>query len=71
MTPAEAIVAVFAAYALIGLAFGLVFVSVGVGRFDHAARGTSLAFRALILPGSAALWPVLAVKWINRTRGHA
>lgn len=70
MTPAEAIVAVFLAYALLGLAFGLVFVSVGVGRFDHAARGTSLAFRALILPGSAALWPVLAVKWIARTRGR-
>lgn len=70
MSAADVIVAVFAAYALVGLVFGLVFVSVGVGRFDPAARGTSPAFRALILPGSAALWPVLAVKWITRTRGR-
>jgi len=68
MTVAELIVAGSAAYVLVGLVFGVLFVSVGVARFDHAARGTSLAFRALILPGSVALWPVLAVKWMSRTR---
>lgn len=71
MTAAELVVAAFSAYALAGLVFGVFFVSVGVGRFDHAARGTSPAFRALILPGSAALWPLLAAKWIARTRESA
>jgi len=68
MSYAELIVAVSIAYVLIGLVFVVIFVSAGVARFDHVARGTSLAFRALILPGSLALWPVLAVKWMSRTR---
>jgi hypothetical protein len=68
MTAAELIVVGSAAYLLVGLAFGAYFVSAGVVRFDPAARGTSTAFRALILPGSVALWPILAVKWIHRTR---
>ena len=50
-------------YAAAGLVVGLVFVTVGVARIDPAARGTSVAFRLLILPGSAALWPVLVAKW--------
>jgi hypothetical protein len=51
------------AYTAAGLVVGLVFVTVGVARIDPAARGTSVAFRLLILPGSAALWPVLVAKW--------
>ena len=70
MTAAELIVAGSAAYLLVGLVFGLFFVSAGLDRFDPAARGSSRTFRALILPGSAALWPVLAVKWVSRTRGR-
>jgi hypothetical protein len=50
-------------YTATGLVVGLVFVTVGVARIDPAARGTSVAFRLLILPGSAALWPVLVAKW--------
>lgn len=46
-------------YALIGAAFALWFVVGGVGRISPAARGTGWAFRAIIVPGSAALWPVL------------
>lgn len=68
MSGAELIVAVVAIYLVVGLVFGLLFVSVGVARFDPAARGTSPAFRVLILPGSVALWPLLAAKWIARTR---
>jgi hypothetical protein len=50
-------------YTAAGLLFGVAFVAVGVTRIDPAARGTSAAFRLLILPGSAALWPALAAKW--------
>ena len=63
MTGPELVLLVVGGYTLAGTAFALAFVTVGVTRLDPAARGTSWAFRALILPGSAALWPLLAVKW--------
>lgn len=63
MTGPELVLLAAAVYASAGLAFGLAFVAAGVARIDPAARGTSWAFRALILPGAAALWPLLAVKW--------
>jgi hypothetical protein len=66
MTGPELFLLIVAAYLLAGLGFGLTFVTVGVTRLDHAARGTSWVFRALILPGSVALWPLLAVKWARR-----
>lgn len=63
MTGPELFLVVLAAYAVAGLAFGLCFVTVGVTRLDPAARGTSWPFRVLVLPGAAALWPLLAMKW--------
>jgi hypothetical protein len=69
MSGAELILLVVASYLLAGLLFGLAFVAVGVTRIDPAARGTSAAFRLLILPGSVALWPILAAKWA-RHRGE-
>jgi hypothetical protein len=55
----------------VGLVFGVNFLSVGVDCFDHESWGTTLSFRALILPGSVAFWPVLAVKCVSRTRERA
>jgi hypothetical protein len=63
MSGAELVLLAAGGYLLAGFPFGLAFVTVGVARFDPAARGTSAAFRLLILPGSVALWPVLAAKW--------
>ncbi len=57
-----------AAYGAIGVLFGLAFVTLGIGRVDEAARGSSIAFRALILPGCVALWPVLLMKWLRGRR---
>lgn len=68
MTIAEWVVAVVAGYAVVGVVFALAFVSFGVPRLDPAARGTSAAFRVLILPGSVALWPFLLLKWVSATR---
>lgn len=70
MTGPELVLLVVAVYVLAGTAFALAFVTAGVARLDPAARGTSWVFRALILPGSAALWPLLAVKWA-RAKGEA
>ncbi len=66
MSSAELILLVVVSYLAVGLVFGLAFVAVGVTRLDPAARGTSASFRLLILPGSVALWPLLAAKWVRR-----
>lgn len=63
MTGPELFLLVVAAYVIIGIVFALTFVTIGVTKLDPAARGASWAFRVLILPGSAALWPLLAAKW--------
>lgn len=46
-----------------GLVFGIAFVLFGVQRIDPAAEHGSWGFRILILPGVAALWPVLLLRW--------
>ena len=66
MISAELVLLVAAGYLAVGLLFGVAFVTVGVGRIDPAARGTSASFRLLILPGSVALWPALTVIWVRR-----
>ena len=52
-------------YAAVGLVFGLVFVLTGVSRVDAQAKGTSVLFRLLILPGCAAFWPLLLQRWLR------
>ncbi len=52
-----------AGYAFVGGLFVVVFVVRVIERVDPTARGASVAFRLLILPGAAALWPLLAWRW--------
>jgi hypothetical protein len=66
MAAAEWAVMGLTAYAGIGLVFGLAFVWRGAAAVDPAARGLPLAVRALILPGTAALWPWLLMRWRRR-----
>jgi hypothetical protein len=56
------------AYVVIGLAFALPFVSRGVNRLDPAAGSSGWGFRAVILPGVIALWPLLLAKWWRHRR---
>lgn len=64
-TVAQAFVTALALYAGIGLVFGVAFVSYGVSRLDVEARGAGLGFRLIILPGVAALWPLLLYRWMR------
>lgn len=57
-------------YAASGLIFAAAFLTAGIGRVDPASRGSGIGFRLIILPGVAALWPVLLTRWI-RARGQA
>ena len=72
MIVAEVLLLIALAYVLCGLAVGVPFVLCGVERVDEAARGASFGFRLLILPGTIALWPLMATKWIKapRSGGH-
>lgn len=57
---AQTLVGLLTGYAWLGLVFALWFIARGVARVDPAARGTGWGFRLLLLPGSLALWPLLA-----------
>ena len=62
MVIAQVISIVFAAYVLIGVAFGLYFVFKPAHVIDPAAKGTGFLFRLVIFFGSAGLWPFLLRK---------
>jgi hypothetical protein len=66
MAMAEWALLVLAGYLAAGLAFGLAFVGRGAAVVDPAARGMPLPVRVLILPGAAALWPWLLLRWLRR-----
>lgn len=55
-------------YVAVGLAVAALFVLKVAARMDPAARRGSWGFRLLILPGCAALWPVLLRKWLRLRR---
>lgn len=63
------VLAVLGIYLAIGLLLGLWFVTSGVGRVDPVARHAGAPFRVLILPGAAALWPWLLMRWVRAPRG--
>ena len=50
-------------YAAIGIVFALGFVVLGVTRVQPAR--VSLGARILIVPGAAALWPYVLLRWIR------
>lgn len=69
MGVADVVLVSLAAYGATGLAFGLVFVARGVNRVDPVAAHASVGVRLLLLPGAAALWPVMLVKWRRMRAG--
>ncbi len=64
------LLATVGSYAAFGLLFAGAFLTVGIGRVDPISKASGIGFRLIILPGVAALWPVLLTRWI-RARGHA
>ncbi len=66
MHPAVAVLLnALALYAAIGIATALAFATFGVTRVQPAP--VSIGARILILPGAAALWPYVLLRWL-RTR---
>jgi hypothetical protein len=57
----------FVLYAIAGVCIALTFVTMGVDRVMAPASFT-LGARVLILPGTAALWPYVMLRWLRGTR---
>lgn len=55
-------------YLAVGLLFAIPFVLVGVNQIDPHAKHGSWGFRLLIIPGTAALWPLLLKRWRSGTK---
>lgn len=62
---ANAVASVLGFYLVLGVLYGLFFISFGAGRMVPAARGGGLGFRLIILPGAVLLWPVLLTRLIK------
>lgn len=68
MTWPEVVLVAGGAYLAVGLIVAIPFVLVGANRIDEAAGGSGWGFRLVIIPGSAALWPVLVARWARAGR---
>ena len=62
---AELFVTVLAAYGVAGTVFAVAFLLFGVHRVDPVAEHSSLGFRLIVIPGVAALWPLLLTRWLR------
>jgi hypothetical protein len=71
MSAAESLAALLAVYAVSGAVFAPAFAWRGAAQLDPAARDSGLGFRLILLPGAAALWPLLLAKWVRSRRTPA
>jgi len=67
-TAANVVLGVFVAYAAIGLAAALAFVTFGVVRVLPQPVPVSLGARILLIPAAAALWPYVLCRWRRACR---
>ncbi len=65
LTIATWLVNALAVYAAVGLVFAIAFVWKGAGESEPAAAEGTIGFRLLLLPGTIALWPILARRWLH------
>ena len=63
MDAAQVILVIASVYAAVGAVFAAAFAVRGAAAIDPSAYGAPVVFRLLILPGAAALWPLLLLKW--------
>jgi hypothetical protein len=68
MAVAEWFINLLGVYAGIGLLFAIAFLTVGISQVDPDSKRSGVGFRLIILPGVAALWPVLFTRWVGKGR---
>jgi hypothetical protein len=68
MRVAEFFIDALALYGLAGAVFAVAFVTAGIHRVDPVAQHAPVSFRLIVIPGVAAFWPLLLVRWIRSAR---
>ncbi len=69
-TPAMVFLAAVALYATVGVIFSVAFVTFGVMRVLPHPVPVTVPARILLLPGAAALWPYVLIRWIGSGRAR-
>ena len=62
---AQLLIDAIGAYLLAGAVFAVIFVARGIGRVDPVAQHAPWGFRLIVMPGVAALWPLLLSRWVR------
>ena len=55
-------------YGIIGVLFTIVFLIFGIEESDPNAKGTSIPFKLMLVPGIIIFWPLFAIRWIIGVR---
>ena len=63
---AQWLLGAIAVYLALGVIVAAFVVAAGLPRMDPATQGMAWSARLLLLPGVAALWPLMAWKWLSR-----
>jgi len=71
MQAAEFFVGALAVYGFAGAVFAVAFVVFGIHRIDPVAEHAPLGFRLIVIPGAAALWPLLLNRWLRARRSRS
>ena len=69
MEVAQVLVDALMVYGLSGTVFAIAFVTMGIQRVDSLAAHAPWGFRLIVLPGAAALWPLMLVRWLRAAPG--
>lgn len=69
MNTAHLILALAGLYVSLGVFVALGVLLGGLGKIDHAVSESTWGFKMLVVPGLAALWPLMLMRWIRGT-GH-
>jgi len=65
MRVAEFFVAALGVHGFAGAVFAVAFVLFGIHRIDPVAEHSPIGFRLIVIPGVAALWPLLLTRWLS------
>lgn len=68
---AQTLVTALGVYTAIGAVMGLLVVTIGAAKIDPGAKGMPLQARAIIFPGTIALWPLMLAKLFTQSEPPA
>jgi hypothetical protein len=64
----ELLLRIAATYLAVGVVAAAAFSTHGLAAVEAAAKGGPIGFRLMIVPGAAALWPLVLARWARAWR---